>query len=189
MGQATNAWLGVSKMHPRVQLERAACHVEGQHAHIQRIQCGRAQPPLRAVVLDSLVVRDKGPCRICSATASNRITLLALMVHTRALQAESSESRPCTLRFRPSASSSPAMTLQNIGEHTTASSKRPLLARSGPHLPDVELHEERGHALPGLAVVLAYAVHGLRHILQHQVQEHLQPPAMSDSGWAMWPWL
>ena len=41
------------------------------------------------------------------------------------------------------------------------------------YLPDVELDEQGGHALPCLAVVLAYAVHRLRHILQHQVQKHL----------------
>ena len=37
------------------------------------------------------------------------------------------------------------------------------------HLEHVQLHEERGHALPALAVVLADAEHRLRDKLQHQV--------------------
>ena len=44
---------------------------------------------------------------------------------------------------------------------------------SAAHLEHVQLHEERGHALAALAVVLADAKHCLRDILQHQVQVHL----------------
>ena len=42
------------------------------------------------------------------------------------------------------------------------------------HLEHVQLHKQRGHALPALAVVLADAEHRLRHKLQDQVQVHLQ---------------
>ena len=42
-----------------------------------------------------------------------------------------------------------------------------------PYLVDVQLDKEGGHALPILAVVLADAVHCLRHKLQHQVEEDL----------------
>jgi len=41
------------------------------------------------------------------------------------------------------------------------------------HLEHVQLHEQRGHALAGLGVVLADAVHRLRHKLEHQVEVHL----------------
>mmetsp|Transcript_18038 Transcript_18038/g.54285 ORF Transcript_18038/g.54285 Transcript_18038/m.54285 type:complete len:207 (+) Transcript_18038:4028-4648(+) len=41
------------------------------------------------------------------------------------------------------------------------------------HLVRVQLHVQPRHALPRLAVVLADAVHRLRHKLQHQVQIHL----------------
>ena len=41
------------------------------------------------------------------------------------------------------------------------------------YLVDIQLDKEGGHALPILAVVLADAVHCLRHKLQHQVEEDL----------------
>ncbi len=41
------------------------------------------------------------------------------------------------------------------------------------YLVDIQLDKESGHALPILGVVLANAVHRLRHKLQHKVQEHL----------------
>ena len=41
------------------------------------------------------------------------------------------------------------------------------------HLEHVQLHKERRHALPALAVVLADAKHRLGDVLQHQVQVHL----------------
>lgn len=42
-----------------------------------------------------------------------------------------------------------------------------------PHLVNIELDKEGGHALPILRVVLANAVHCLWHKLQHQVKEDL----------------
>ena len=42
------------------------------------------------------------------------------------------------------------------------------------HLEHVQLYEQRRHALPALAVVLADAEHRLRHKLQDQIQVHLQ---------------
>ena len=55
-----------------------------------------------------------------------------------------------------------------------STAKAPRESRQGMrHLVDIELDKEGGHPLAILGVVLADAVHSLRHKLQHQVQEDL----------------